>query len=505
MLGTVIESSIDGFLLVFSWPNILYPVCGTLLAMIFSFLPGIGSITLLALAISFTFDWETIHIMLFFGALVGGATFMGSITAILFNIPGTSPNAATVLDGYPMAKKGQAKTAIGCSATASALGSSFGIVVLILLIPVMRKTILFFGPPEFLMLAIWGLTTIAVLVRGSLVKGLISAGLGLIFSFVGFDPRTAELRYTFGINYLWDGVNLIPVFLGIFAIAEMINLTVSSRQTISGKTRAEELTGSIGEGILSVFRNFGLFIRSSIIGTVIGIIPGIGGSIASFVAYGQALQSAGKDREKFGEGDIRGVLAPEAANDAKDGGSLLPTLAFGIPGNEGTAILLAVLILHGLVPGKELMDNHLNLIFVLIWSLFLSNILTSILGIVSVSPLSRLTIIRTQLLTPIILVLATLGAYVYKGQIEDIIMAYIFGFLGYYMKKYKWPRTPFVIAIVLGAMFESNFHITLSLHELGRINFWSRPITMMLLLLTVVSLFLPYIQSWWAGRGEQPK
>jgi putative tricarboxylic transport membrane protein len=498
-LEPIIRAAWEGLLLVLSWPNILYPVAATFLAMIFALSPGLSGATLMALAISLTLSWDPLHILLIFGAFVGGATFMGSVTAILFNIPGTAPSAATMIDGYPLAQKGEAKTAIGSSAMASALGSSFGIVVLILIIPFMRQAVLLFGPPEFLMLTIWGLTTIVTITRGSIVKGIITMGLGFLLSFIGQDSRTAESRYTLDLLYLWDGLSIIPVLLGIFSIGEMIDLSVSGRHTISGKTRVEELTGSVWKGAMLVFRHFSLFIRSSIIGTVIGIIPGVGGTVASFVAYAHTVHTA-KDKENFGRGDIRGVIAPEAAHDAKDGGSLVPTLAFGIPGNEGTALLLAALILHGIPPGKELLTGNLHLVFVLIWSLFLSNWLTSILGVAVVNPLARLTLLRTQLLTPLILVLAALGAFAYKERFEDLLIAFLFGIIGYYMKKYGWPRIPFVIALVLGNLFETNLHITIKLNQLGRINFWTRPIVIALLVLTLVNLLLPYLQAWRGGR-----
>lgn len=502
-MESIFQAAWDGLLLVFSWPNILYPIAGTLLAMIFAFLPGLSGFTLMALAIPFTLNWDPLRIMLVFGAFVGGATFMGSVTAILFNIPGSTPSAATMIDGYPMAQKGQAKTAIGCSAASSALGSSFGVIVLILLIPFLRQAILTFGSPEFMMLAVWGLVTIAAVTRGSMIKGLAAAGIGFLISFIGFDPRTAELRYTFGSLYMQDSLGLVPIFIGIFAIAEIMDMSVTGRRTISGKTRAEELTGSIWEGVMSVFKNFSLFLRSSVIGTVIGMIPAVGGTVASFVAYGQAVQTARQGRENFGHGDIRGVIAPEAAHDAKDGASLVPTLAFGVPGSEGTALLLGALTLHGLAPGKELMSNHLELVFVLIWSLFFSNWLTSILGVLILGQIARLTVIRTQLLAPVIFALAAVGAFAYKSRIEDVAAAFIFGLAGYYMKKHAWPRIPLIIAMVLGPIFESNLHITLRLQETGRINFWARPITLSLMLLTLITLALPYIQAFLAKRAGE--
>jgi putative tricarboxylic transport membrane protein len=504
MSDPVLQAAGEGLALVFSWPNLLYPIVGTLLAMVFSFLPGLSGVTLMALAIPFTMAWEPLPVMLLFGAFVGGATFMGSVTSILFNIPGRPSNAATLLDGYPLARQGQARTALGCSAAASALGSTFGIGVLILLIPFMRRVILAFGPAEFLMLAVWGLTTLGVLTRGSAVKGLIGAGLGLLLAFIGHDVRTAELRYTWGLSYLRDGLSLAPVFLGLFALAEAIELCASRRATISGQTRTDLLRGSVSAGVRSVFTHFGLFLRSSVIGTLVGMMPGIGASVAGFLAYGHAVQTSRRD-PRFGRGDLRGVLAPEAALDAKDGGALVPTLAFGIPGGTGTAMLLAALALHGLTPGPAMMTTHLHLVFVLIWSLFFSNWLTSLLGLAVVSPLTRLTVLRTQALVPVILGLSTLGAYVYRQSVADVLAAYLFGALGYFMRRYDWPRVPLVIGLVLGPLFEVNLHLALRLQELGRIAFWSRPIVLALATLTAVSLLLPYLmqaRDAAAQRGE---
>ena len=467
---------------------------GTLLAMIFAFLPGISGVSLMALAISLTLTWEPLPALLLFGALVGGATFMGSITAILFNVPGTAPSAATMIDGYPMAQQGRALTAIGCAAISSAMGSSFGVFILIAMIPLMRPSILLIGPAEFMMLSIWGLVTIAALSRGSLIKGLAAGGAGLILGLVGYDSRTAELRYTLGSSYLHDGLSPVTVFLGIYAVAELIDLAVKGR-TISGKNRPEELSGSVKEGALAVFKHFGLFVRSSIIGTLIGLIPAVGGAVAGFVAYGHAATTARNNRERFGCGDIRGVIAPEAAHDAKDGGSLIPTLAFGIPGSEGAALLLAMMTLHGMAPGKELMTSKLDLVFALIWSLFLSNWLTSLLGLAAVRPLARVTVIRSQVLAPVIFVLAALGAFAYKSRLEDIVVAFLFGVAGYYMKKHGWPRITLVIALVLGALFESNLYLTLQLQRLGRIDFWSRPVVLALALLTVFTIALPFLRK----------
>lgn len=485
MYSPILTAAGEGFFVVFSWPNILYPLAGTLLAMFFALLPGTRVATLTALAIPLTYGWDIYPVLMLFGALIGGATFMGSVSAIMLNIPGTSANAATLLDGYPMARQGRARTALACSATASALGSCVGILVLVVLLPFMREVVLLLGPPELLMLTILGLTTVTAVSRGSMVKGLALAGVGLLLSFVGQDPRTAELRFTLGSLYLWDGLSVVPLFLGIFSVAEMMDLAVTQRPTISGKRQSRELTGSAREGVLAVFRHPWLFLRSSVLGSVIGIIPGIGASVASFVAYSHAVQSSGEDREKFGRGDIRGVLAPEAANDAKDGGVLVPALAFGIPGNSATALLLAALALHGVAPGRELVSTKATLVFILIWALFLSNWLTSILGLAMTGPLSRVTLLPAGKLVPVMLSVAVISAFAFRGRLADAAAALVFGFLGYGMKRSGWPRVPLVLAIILGPLFEVNYHLTWQMHRMGRLELWSRPAAAMLAVLVV--------------------
>lgn len=501
MDSAVLDSAWQALGLVVSWPYILYPIAGTLLAMLFSATPGLNSSSLMALAIPVTYAWDPLAVMLLFGAFVGGATFMGSMTAILFNIPGKAQNAVTLLDGYPMTEQGQAKTAIGCAAASSALGSTLGIFILVALIPLMRHAAVLMGPAEYLMLAIWGLTMLAAMLGNSLLKGLAAAGVGLALALIGYDPRTAELRFTFGLDYLREGLSLVPVFLGLFALAEVIDLVASGRETLSGRLRVQRMGGSVLEGVRSVFVHFGLFLRSSIIGTVMGAIPGVGSTVAGFIAYGHATQSA-SDRSRFGQGDIRGVLAPEAAMDAKDGGALVPTLALGIPGGTGTAVLLGALTLHGLTPGRELLTSNLVLVFVLIWSLFLSNWITSLLGLALVNPMARLSTIRTSRMIPVILVLALLGSVQFRGQISDAVCAVVFGVLGYLMKRLDWSRVPLVIALALAPLLEANLQLTIRLQELGRIDFWSRPVVIVLVLLTLGNLFLPMLRrSLKAYRG----
>lgn len=502
----ILQAAQEGLALVFSWPNICYPIVGTLLSMLCAVMPGLGGSALMALAIPFTFDWEPLPVVLLFGAFVGGATFMGSVTAILFNIPGTGANAATMFDGYPMAQRGEAKTALACSATASALGSTFGIFVLVLALPVLREFILAFGPPELLMLAVWGLAMLAALTSGAVVKGLAMGALGLLLALIGLNPQTAELRYTFGSIYLRDGLNYIPAFLGLFAVAQAVELALGRKKPSTDASRRETISGSAMEGIRAVFRNPGLLIRSSVIGTIVGFVPGIGGAVASFIAYGHAARSNRGGGPPFGEGNIRGVLAPEAANDAKDGGSLIPTLAFGIPGNAATAVLLAVFTIHGITPGRGMLDDNLALVFALIWSLFLSNWLTSIAGLAMVNPLSRLGEVRGVLLAPAVFVLAITGAYLQNDRWADVAVALVLGAFGFLLSRHGWPRVPLVMGLVLGGLFETNLLLTIRLQQLGRVQLWDRPIALALLALAAFSLVTAIRglgSSWGAARVQR--
>ncbi len=497
-VATTVEAAWGGLALLVTWPNLLCLVAGTLIAMSVAALPGVSGSTLMAIAIPLTFSWEPVPLMVLFGALVGGGTFMGSVTAILLNIPGTAPNAATALDGYPLTQQGRAREAIGCSATASALGSSVGILALIVMLPFVSRVLAFVGPTELLVLAVWGLLSVATVIRASVLKGLIVAGLGLMVSFAGLDPVSAEARYTFGTLYLQDGFALVPVFIGIFAVAEIIDLVASGRARVADRAGGGGLHGSLTEGVRSVFRHPGLFLKSSLIGTGVGVMPGLGGTVAAFVAYGEARRSAGASG-RFGQGDIRGVLAPEAANDAKDGGSLLPALAFGIPASAGTALLIAALQIHGIRPGAELLQQRLDLAFVLIWSLFLSNWITSIVGLGLARPMVALADLRTSRLASVVLVLAAVGAMSYRGSGADVAVAFAFGVIGYAMKRHGWPRIAFVIAFILGPLVEVNLHLALSLHALGRINLWTKPTVIAGAGLVLVTVLAP---RWLRLRGR---
>ncbi|WP_300585277.1 tripartite tricarboxylate transporter permease [Marivita sp.] len=408
---------------------------------------------------------------------------MGSITAILFNVPGNASSAAVLLDGHPMARKGEARTAIACAATASAIGSLFGVVVLLAILPVVQPLLLEFGPLERLLLGVWGLSTIIAIPNSSSSRALAVTLLGLLCAMIGSDPGTGLPRWTFGNLQLFDGFGTVAVLLGFFTLSEIIGWRQSYRISAEG---TDPSAGSVRRGIAAVLTRPLLTARSSLIGTFIGVIPGVGGTVASFVAYGQAVQWS-DNPERFGTGDIRGVIAPEAAVDSKDGGSLLPVLAFGLPGSEGGVILVTVLAIHGLVPGTPMLTDDLPLSLTLILALLMSNLLTSIVGVTLAPWLARLTRLRIDKIALPALIASLVTILQLNGLLVDLYVAVGFGLLGYILRRLDWPRVPFIIAFILGSFIEINFALTLRLAEVGRVSFWDQPAAMTISALILIS------------------
>ena len=480
----------------FSWPAPLYLVLGSMLGMLFGILPGLGGPHVIALLLPVTYGMDpSLAVVLLIGAM-GAVPFGGSISAILINTPGTGQSAATCFDGFPLARQGKAQLAIAVSATASCFGAIFGAVILTAILPIGKLVVLSFSYPEYFMLAVMGFSVIAAVSGESLWKGLLAACLGLMLATMGYDPVTGAVRFTFGIDYLWDGIKLVPAFIGLFAVGEALDLFMK-RGKIAQVEYISRGKGQIWQGIAAVFQHFGLFIRSSVIGTVIGIIPGVGGAVANFLAYGQAVQTE-KNPETFGTGDVRGVIAPESANNAKDGGTLVPTLIFGIPGGLETAILLGALIVLGLEPGPRMMLENPEVVLVIIYTLVASNILVSAIGLFGGSWLCRITLFPTTLLAPVVFMLALVGAYATEGYVADVIVAAVFGVLGYCMKRFGFSRIPLVLALVLGRLAQKTFHQTIM--AWGVKGFFTRPISLGLFIVTIVMIAAPYWMAWRRGR-----
>ena len=455
----IFEAFLSGLLQVLEWPAFGFLLLGAAVGFIVGLLPGLGGLSTLALMLPFVYTIkdpiQAFSFLLGMHAITGTT---GDITSILFGIPGEGTSAATIMDGYPMTKKGEAGRALGAAIMSSLVAGIEGAIILAISIPIMRPLVLFFASPELFMLALLGITFIASLSGDSLAKGLLAAGMGLMLSTIGVDPQTGVLRYGMGTLYLWDGLSLIPVVIGLFAIPEIVDLAVRGTSIVEEKVGKLE---GVMEGVKDTFRHFWLTMRCGMIGVFIGALPGLGGAVSQWLAYGHAVQSS-KDKSRFGKGAVEGVLGPGAANNAKEGGNLIPTVGFGIPGSAAMAILLGAFLLVGLQPGPEMLAQHLDVTFAMVWILVIANIITAGVSFLFLNQLARITFVRGGLLIPFLMLFIFLGSFTAHNSINDIVCTIIFGTLGYFMVLFKWPRPPFVLGLVLGGIAENNLWISTS-------------------------------------------
>ncbi len=474
---------------------------GVIVGLVFGVIPGLGGTTALALLLPLTYGMEVSHAFAMAGGIMGAIAMGGSISAILLNAPGTGPSAATCLDGHPLAKQGRAADAIGAVATASPLGGLFGVLTLLLVLPIARDIVLLFGPPEFFLVAVFGIVTVAISASANLLRGLIAGGVGLMLSFVGYDTVHGGIRYTFGLDYLWDGIPLIPSLVGLFGMAEMIRLSIEGG-TVAADAGAVRLDG-VWSGIRATFRNWKVVIRGSITGTLIGAIPGVGGTVATFIAY-STTKKADPDPESFGTGRIEGIIAPESANNAKDSGALMPTLAFGIPGSAEMAVFLGILMLHGMQPGPTIFAEHQQDIYGLILALTFSAVLASVIGISFVRWLAAITLIRGQILAPVVIAVSFVGVYAINLEPGDVVLAAVIGVLGYLMLRFDYPRLPLVIALILGETAERGFQQAMMIGKGNWMIFLHSTTSIVLVMLIFVSLswsFVPLLRHRFAARA----
>ena len=498
----MIDAFFEGLLLVLQWKAFAFMLLGIVLGFWVGLLPGLGGTTTLALMLPFIYAMGPVEGFAFLLGMHAVVATTGDITSVLFGVPGEGTTAATILDGHAMAKNGEAGRALGAVLASSLVGALVGAFALALAIPVVRPLVLSFGSPELFMIAIVGLAFIASLsARGArgMIRGFLGGGLGLLVSTIGQDPQAGVARYTFDLLYLWNGLDLVPVLIGIFAIPEIIDLAVRGT-SIAGELPQGRLNKGALEGVKDTFRHFGLTIRCSLIGTFIGIMPGLGGAVAQWLAYGHAAQSAQgvEERSRFGKGDVRGVLGPGAANNSKEGGALIPTVAFGVPGSSSMAILLGGFFLLGLVPGPDMLTTHLTVTFSMVWTIALANIITVVACFLFLNHLAKLTTVRGHVLIPVIVVLIFIGSYTANSQYGDILLMLLFGAVGYLMVVGGWPRAPFVLGLVLGKIAENYLYISVARYDAAWL---TRPIVLVLIALAIVVVSYPLIQSRRA-RGE---
>lgn len=495
-----INTSIESLLAVLTSPHmLLLLLIGVCIGLVFGILPGLGGKLGLIFLIPFTIGMDPLSGALFLLAMHSVVHTSGAIPSILFGIPGTGPDAATIVDGYPMARNGEAGRALGATLLASGIGGLVGAVFLSLFLPFGSAIVLAIGSGEYFLLAVLGITFIASLSGRDIVKGLIVGLFGLMLSFVRLDPLTAEPRYTYGQAFLWDGIDPVTAVIGIFAIPELIAMA-SQREdrNTHGTAFARYHFREIWEGCLDVLRHRWLTLRTSIIGAVIGLIPGLGGDVASWFCYGHAAQTS-KTPERFGHGAVEGVIAPEAANNSKEGGALVPTLYFGIPGSGGMAILLGALVTLGIQPGPQLAVQGSGLVWVLVWTLALSNILAVVLLLLCAPWFSLLAGLRVGLLVPLIIVLSLLGAIISGGAWQNLLLLALLGAIGYLFKRYDWPRPPFIVGIVLGPIAEISHYKAMAIWGPA---FLLRPLAICLLVLIAAAIISNIFRFWRKGEAS---
>jgi len=464
---------------------------GVLMGLSLGILPGIGGIAGTAMLLPFTFDMDAHTAFALLLGLGATSTTADPIAAILFGVPGHAASAATTLDGYPMTRRGEAGRALGASYMSALMGGLFGAALMGITIPLLRPVMLFIGSPELLALSVFGLSMVAVLSGNTPLRGLTMACFGVMLAMIGSDPQTGTLRWTLDSLYLWDGLPLVPLTLGLYALPELCDLAIARTAVVEGGPKLDVKTGMM-LGIKDCFTHWFLVLRCSWIGTSMGAIPGIGASVIDWISYGHALRTEKGAQQTFGTGDVRGVIAAESATNAKEGGALVPTVAFGVPTSAGMAILLGAFLIHGLVPGPDMLTKNLDITYSMVWSIAFANVLGSGLCFLLSGQFAKLVTLRYTLILPVALSLIYIGAFQGTRQWGDLYSLLFFGVLGWIMKHFKFPRPPLILGFILGETFER--YLFISIERYG-ISWWSRPVVIAMFVMAFLGLIRPFIQD----------
>jgi putative tricarboxylic transport membrane protein len=463
-------------------------LAGTVLGVVVGALPGLSGSTTTALLLPLTITMTPVAAIAFLGSIYCAANFGGSITAILINTPGDPSASATAFDGYPLAKRGEAGRALGMSTVASAIGGIFSVFVLILAAPLLARAAYNFGPPEYFALALFGLSMLAAVGTDAGVRNLLTGALGVLLATVGLDLTTGVERFTFRIPELTEGLNLVPVLTGLFAISELLE-RASQLHIVPERLALTAVRLPSREDFRKCAKAIGL---SSVLGTFIGILPALGATTAALISYNETKRWS-KYKSEFGKGAIEGVAGPEAANNAAVGGSMVPTLALGIPGSGTTAIILAGLIVQGVRPGPHLFNEQPLLLYAVFSSMLAANLIYVVLGLFAAKLFARITLIPDALLWPGVLVFAVIGAYGPNQSMIDVWVMLGFGVIGFLFRRYNFSPAPLVMGLVLGTMVEETLKQSLLIFDGDWLMFFSRPIVVVLFLVTAGSLFAPVI------------
>lgn len=480
-------SGIEGFLVPFlSLEMILYIAAGVFVGIYVGAIPGLSVTMAVSILISFTFSWKVMPALaVMVGVFVGGV-YGGSRSSILLNIPGAPAAVATTFDGFPMAQKGEAGIAMGLSTTQSVIGTLFGIVILALASPIVSELALKFAPSDYMLLALMGLLLVGSLSKGSIIKALIMACLGVLVGLVGMDPVTGQGRLTFGVSGLLGGINFVVVMIGMFGLSEALMQLRNKVEPV--KQKVDKITPSWR----LILKHLPLTLRASVLGTIIGALPGTGGDIASLMAYDHAKRTVKNPTRPFGEGAHEGVVAPEAAKNAAIGGAFIPMMTLGIPGDSVTAVLIGAMVIHGLRPDPMLMKQQPEFFWIILGSLVIANVFLYIFGMTGIKLFSKIVEIPKAIIIPIIIVLSIIGSYSINNSVADIYWMIGFGIFGYFLKMYDYPSAPMVLGIILSPILDINYRraIALAQNSIGDLvmGMLTSPVSLTLILFIVLML-----------------
>ena len=496
------EPLLEGFALIADPFNIMLIFGGVLIGVIVGALPGLSSPMAVALLLPFTISLDPVPAIAMMAALYCAGTFGGSITAILINAPGAPPAAATALDGYPMAARGEAGRALGIAAISSICGGVFSLLVFLLAAPLLAKVATSFRPMEYFALSIFALSMLASISGKSSLRNLIAGAIGVLISTVGIHLTTGVERFTFNIPELTEGIGFIPVLIGLFAMGELLN------QSQKLDTVYERITSVVVRlPTRDDFRRIrGTILRSCGLGTFIGILPAEGATVAAIMGYNEAKRWA-KNKSEFGNGCPEGIAGPEAANNAATGGAMVPTLALGIPGSGTTAIILAALIMHGFRPGPYLMKETPEFMYAIFIAMLFANIMFLAIGLVGAKVFSRVTLIPRTLLWPSVFVFSVIGAYSTGASLFDVWVMLISGVVGFVMLRHGFGPAPLVMGLILGSLVEESLSQSMILLDNEWLRFFESPIVNVFFALTVIGLTWPWLSvlvTKLLGRGSRP-
>lgn len=498
LLATALPALNEAFALILQPQQIMFLVLGVLMGLSVGVFPGLGGIAGLSLVLPFMFGMDPVSGLALMVGLVAVVPTSDTFASVLMGIPGSSASQATVLDGFPLARKGEAARALAAAFVSSLFGGLFGACVLTFFILIARPLVLAFALPEMLAVTLLGLAMVAILAGRLPLKGVAAACLGLLIGTIGEASHGGSLRMaTYDIPYLTDGIKLVIVGLGIFAVPEIISLLRQDQSIARGATLGAGWT----QGLRDWWANFWLSIRCSTIGVIVGVIPGLGGSVVDWIAYGHTVQTS-KDKSNFGKGDIRGVIGPESSNNAKEGGGLVPTLIFGIPGSGSMAVFIGGLALLGYEAGPQMIKNDLNVTYTIVWSLALANVVGAGLCIALSGPIARLTTIRFALLAPFLFMMISFAAFQSRQSLGDLVTLFAIGLVGIFLRRFDWSRPAFLIGFVLSAQAE-NFSanaLQIATFKFKRgmdqgFDYIFSPIVIVILVITIVSVILGIKQA----------